>query len=86
MTLSNTRMCVITRKKKNKSELIKITKIKDHWYLDLKQQLFGRSFYLILDETNINKLSKQQKRFKMSNEDFNLIITGLKEQLEKENC
>lgn len=80
MTLSNNkRMCVITRERKHKSELIKITRIKDKWYVDHEQKLFGRSIYLDLDKNVLKKFSKQSKRFKFEKSNFEEIIEQLEE-------
>ncbi len=76
MTLS--RMCVITRVKKQRHELVKITKVNNNWFLDEDQKLFGRSIYIDLNEHTLFKFSKQQKRFKMTDEEFQTILNGLK--------
>ncbi len=81
MTLSNQRMCVVTRERKNKTDLIKITRVKDRWYVDQNQQLFGRSIYLILNENNVERFSKQARRFKIEKENFTEIMKQLEEMI-----
>ncbi len=79
------RMCIVTHVKKPRNKLIKITRIKEEWILDDKQTLFGRSIYLDLNYINFKKFKKLQKKFKISDEDFQSIIIQLEEKLAKEN-
>lgn len=80
MTSSNNiRMCVVTRARKHKNELVKITRINNHWQVDKNNSLFGRSIYLDLNDASLSKFKKQQRRFKMSDDNFNEIINQLEE-------
>lgn len=79
MTLSRT--CIVTREKKNRCELLKITKVDDYYYVDESQTLHGRSFYLDTNSKDIVRFKKQRKRFKMSDENFDEIIKYLEEKI-----
>ena len=72
------RTCVITREKKEKKDLIKITKLKENgWVLDLEQKHFGRSIYINLSSETFDKFKKQRKRFKIEENEFETILKGL---------
>mgnify|MGYP003897523027 CR=1 FL=1 len=43
-------MCIISRVRLPRNEMLKITKINDEWQVDENQNLFGRSFYIVLNE------------------------------------
>lgn len=77
MTLSRT--CIISREKKHRSELLKITRVNDYYYIDEDQKMFGRSFYLDPTSSELKRIKKQRKRFNMSDENFEEIITYLEE-------
>jgi predicted RNA-binding protein YlxR (DUF448 family) len=76
-------MCVITRKRKLKNELLKITKINEYWYVDIDQILHGRSIYMDLSKSNFEKFKLQRRRFKISEENFVDILETLEELVEK---
>ncbi len=73
------RMCIVSRKRVNRSKLIKITKINHEWQVDEKQNLFGRSFYLDLNDVNLEKFKNQRKRLKIESANLVVIINTLKE-------
>ncbi len=77
MSLILSRMCVITRVRKTRSELVKITRVKNEWVVDHNQKLFGRSIYIDLNDNTLKKFQKQQKRFKFSNQEFENIVSEL---------
>ncbi len=77
MTLS--RMCVITRKRMLRTKMVKITRVNESWFVDKGQNLFGRSIYIDLNKDTLDKFSKQQKRFKMNKEEFEVILEELEE-------
>lgn len=77
MTLSNNRTCIITKVKLPKEQLVKVTRAKDVWHVDFDQVIDGRSFYLVLNLKNLNKLKKQRRRFKMTEENFEEVIQTL---------
>lgn len=77
MTLSRT--CIISREKKQRSELLKITRVNNYYYIDEEQKLHGRSFYLDPHAKDLKKIKKQQRRFNMSDENFAEIIKYLEE-------
>ncbi len=79
MKMILSRMCVITRKRKPRKELIKITRVDNIWYVDANQTMFGRSIYIDLNDATFNKFQKQQKRFKIEDDNFNIILNDLKE-------
>lgn len=55
MILSS-RTCVVTKKKRNRDNLIRITKTSDDvWVLNLDNKIQGRSFYITRDESVIDK-------------------------------
>ncbi len=82
MTSSNNqRMCVITRVRKQKTELVKITRIQNIWYLDKKYEMFGRSIYLDLNAEVLKKFSKQARRFKINNDNFEQLLKQLEEMI-----
>ncbi len=82
MTSSNNqRMCVITRIRKHKSELVKITKVQNIWYIDKNYEMFGRSIYLDLNPEVLKKFSKQIRRFKIDKENFEQILKQLEEMI-----
>ena len=81
MTLS--RMCVITRERNNRNEMVKITRINESWIVDKNQDMFVRSFYFTLTLENIQKIEKQKKRFKISDDNFVDIKKALMELYEK---
>ncbi len=76
MTSSNTRMCVVTRKRKNKDEMLKISN-KNYKWIITDEVYVGRSIYITKDKEIINKfLKKTSKKLK----NFNLEQT-LREEL-----
>lgn len=77
------RMCVITRQRKIRNELLKITKIKDYWYVDLDQTLHGRSIYIDLSQNTLEKFKLQRRRFKISEVNFGEITAIMEELVEK---
>ncbi len=77
------RMCVITRKKKIRNELLKITKINDYWYVDVDQTLHGRSFYIDFSQNTFDKFKLQRRRFKISEQNFIEINAIMEELIEK---
>ncbi len=82
MTLSNNqRMCVITRVRKPKTSLIKITRIDNKWLIDKDYQLFGRSIYLDLNAQVLDKFKKQNRRFRIEKNNFDQIIKQLEEMI-----
>jgi len=81
MTLS--RMCIISRVRLPRNEMIKITRVKNEWLVDEEQKLFGRSIYFVLNAENIKKFEKQKKRFKMSDENFEEVKKQIVELYEK---
>lgn len=91
MTLSKPiiRMCVITRNRKERSQLVKITRSDNKWQINNDNHLEGRSLYLDLTAKDvIKKFIKQQRRFKI--EDANMqelveILTRLNEEQNAEN-
>ena len=76
MTLS--RMCIISRVRLPRNEMIKITRVKNEWLVDEEQKLFGRSIYFVLNAENIKKFEKQKKRFKMSDELYKLCANSVR--------
>lgn len=84
-TLSRMRMCVVSRERMPQNELIKITNVKGHWNLDEKQKMFGKSIYINLTANNLFKFEKQKKRYKMNDEEFEIILNSLKEMLAKKD-
>jgi len=81
MTLS--RMCIISKVKKPRNEMLKITKVNNEWFVDEEQKFFGRSIYLVLNLENIEKFEKQKKRFKMSEANFEKVKNQIMELYEK---
>ena len=80
MTLS--RMCVITRCRKTRRELTKITKLDGFWVVDIEQNLHGRSIYIDLNQETLEKFIKQIKRFKMTPDNQKQVIAKLEEIIE----
>lgn len=82
-------MCVITRNRKERSQLVKITRSDNKWQINNDNHLEGRSLYLDLTAKDvIKKFIKQQRRFKI--EDANMqelveILTRLNEEQNAEN-
>ncbi|MFV0288387.1 MAG: DUF448 domain-containing protein [Mycoplasmatales bacterium] len=78
-TLSNIRMCSVTRVKKPKTELLQITKINEKWIINT-QPYQGRSFYLIKDAEVIKKFTKRKKfkNFELTEELKEELITYAK--------
>ena len=72
MTLFRT--CIVTKEKKHRDKLLKITRINNYWYFDEDKKLDGRSFYLNNDKDNLKRLKKMFKRFKMTKENMEEII------------
>lgn len=60
--LSNKRMCVVTKKRCNAEELIRITNIKDKWVINDNKKIQGRSFYIQKDKNLIDKFLNAKKR------------------------
>ncbi len=56
MTSSNQRMCVLCRKRFDKKDLIRITRVNNIWYLNLDNKLQGRSIYIENDQMHLDKL------------------------------
>jgi predicted RNA-binding protein YlxR (DUF448 family) len=69
--MNNIRTCVLSRVKKNKSELLKITKKKDGMVIiDSEQKINGRSCYIdkkCFDKQKIVKGKFLQRHLKISN-------------------
>ena len=65
-TLFNQRMCVVTRNKKTKKELIQITNYDKKWIIN-KATYLGRSFYITKDKKVILKFleNKKYKKFQI---------------------
>ncbi|MGL5021200.1 MAG: DUF448 domain-containing protein [Mycoplasmatales bacterium] len=80
MTLS--RMCVITRRRKLRKTLTKITRIDNFWFVDIEQKLHGRSIYIDLNQETLEKFTKQIKRFKMTPDNQKHVIAKLEEIIE----
>ncbi len=86
MTLktNNTRTCIATGKKTDKSNLIRIVKQKNKISIDTKQKLPGRGCYITKDPNLADKLLKQKllhKAFKtqVDNRVYEELIKILKE-------
>ncbi len=80
MTSSNPiiRMCVVTRTRKERSELIRITKKNDVWQINDNNEIEGRSIYLDISQDKvIEKFVKQQRRFKINDENMKELISAL---------
>lgn len=73
------RTCIISRTKKPRNELLKITRVNDYYHIDENQVLHGRSFYVDPTCKELWKIKKQRKRFSMSDENFDEIIAYLEE-------
>lgn len=63
MISSKIRMCVVTRKRETRENLIQITKINNEWQINNKAYQ-GRSIYLLEDSNVIKKFLKQKKKIK----------------------
>ncbi len=85
MSLTLSRMCVVTRVRKHRQELVKITRVRDVWQVDHEQKLFGRSIYIDLNDKSLERFKKQQKRFKINELEFNTIIEELSTLNEQKN-
>lgn len=80
-------MCVVSRNRKERSELVKITRQENHWLINLNHQLEGRSIYLDLTVPNvIEKFAKQQRRFKIDDENMQELTNALKTLNEEQNA
>ncbi len=89
MTSSNPviRMCVVTRSRKDRTELVKITRQANQWFINNDNKLFGRSIYLDLSETKvIEKFMKQQRRFKIEDDNMEELVRALKILNEEKNA
>ncbi len=81
-----TRMCAVTRTRKKRSELIRITKKNDNWHLNMDNKLEGRSLYLDISQNKvIEKFEKQQRRFKINDENMQEIVMELKRMRDAQN-
>lgn len=72
-------MCVICRKKQDPDLMIKITRVDGYWYVNNDNCYKGRSFYVDLDPSHIEKLKKQTRRFLMSDANMEEIIKTLEQ-------
>lgn len=77
------RTCVVTRVSLKKDQLIKITRVRGVWMVDVEQKLDGRSIYLTRDKKALIRFKKQQKRFKIDDLQWNDIIGQLEELIDK---
>lgn len=81
-----TRMCAITRTRKNRNELVRITRQNDVWKINSDNKIEGRSIYLDLSQNKIiQKFEKQQRRFKINDENMQEIVTELKRMRDAQN-
>ncbi len=81
-----TRMCAITRRRKNRNELVRITRQNDVWKINSNNEIEGRSIYLDLSQNKIiQKFEKQQRRFKINDENMQEIVTELKRMRDAQN-
>lgn len=81
-----TRMCAITRTRKNRNELVRITRQNDVWKINSDNEIEGRSIYLDLSQNKIiQKFEKQQRRFKINDENMQEIVTELKRMRDAQN-
>ncbi len=80
------RMCVITRTRKNRDELVRMTKIDGVWQFNNDNKIEGRSIYLDLSQNKvIQKFEKQQRRFKINDENMQEIVRELKRMKDAQN-
>lgn len=80
-------MCVVTRNRKERSELVKITRQENKWFINNDHKLEGRSIYLDLEAPKVlEKFSKQQRRFKIDDENMQELIEALKILNEDQNA
>lgn len=65
MTLfKHLRTCVITKKKEQQNQLIRITKIENSWQLNVENKYQGRSIYLIKDKQVIEQLLTNKRKIR----------------------
>ncbi len=80
-------MCVVTRNRKERSQLVRITKTDDVWLINQDNKLEGRSIYLDLETDKVlEKFTKQQRRFKINDENMKELICELTSYRGNENA
>ena len=80
--MNNIRTCILSRTKKDKSQLLKITKLKNgNILIDKDQELQGRSCYI--DKPNFNKQKLIKGNFLLRHLKVNQINEEVYEELEK---
>lgn len=67
------RMCIITKERRNKSELFRLVEKNGEYVLDINQKSQSRGIYLLKDVLAIEKISKH-KRYKVN---YDSLITML---------
>ncbi len=81
------RMCVVTRNRKERDKLVKITRKDNQWFINNDHKIEGRSIYLDLEAPKVlEKFSKQQRRFKIEDENMMQLVDALKILNEDQNA
>ncbi len=80
-------MCVVTRNRKERDKLVKITRKDNQWFINNDHKIEGRSIYLDLEAPKVlEKFSKQQRRFKIEDENMMQLVDALKILNEDQNA
>ena len=76
-SFKNNRTCIGCRKKDKHENLIKITKIKDKWFVQNDTSLHGRSFYIHSECYKPKNFSKKIARYRMDTQNIEEIIESM---------